>query len=300
MIRVALYITLLFLSTNLYAQDVRILRIQDEHILQYYDLQNGLLPDSTSKTTRTEIPKYYAKTTASAQEVTSKLRGEVTFEYNGNRYDAYIADLSTQDIQLHWKMPYGNPFLNLKNVKHQLESQGKEAVMITNGGMYLKDHSPQGLFVSNGTVIKPLNIGSNSYGNFYMKPNGVFCISGDNAYVLTTEEYQKSSKAKKYTYATQSGPMLVIDGKIHPRFKHRSKNLHLRSGVGILPDGRIVFIISRNTQTNFHDFAVIFKDIFGCDDALYLDGAISRMYLKQLRPNDLGGNFGAIISVTNK
>ncbi|QHS58592.1 phosphodiester glycosidase family protein [Chitinophaga agri] len=72
------------------------------------------------------------------------------------------------------------------------------------------------------------------------------------------------------------------------------------SGVGILSNGNVVFIISKEANTTFFDFASIFKDLFGCSDALYLDGAISKMYLPQHRPEDTGGDFGVIISVTGK
>lgn len=293
-----LHIVALLLSANIYGQQAALLRIDDDAIIRYYDMANGLLPDTTSKATRQQITRTYNTTTASIQQHVAQQTGEVAFEYNGSRYDAYIVDLRKQQVRMHWQMPYGNAYKNLKNVKHQLLSQGQEALMLTNGGMYLEGNIPQGLFIENGTQLRPLNTRNSTYGNFYMKPNGVFCIDSSKGYVLTTEQYQRSKR--KYRYATQSGPMLVIDGKIHPRFKHRSKNLHLRSGVGVMADGKLVFIISKGYETNFHDFAVIFRDLFGCDDALYLDGAISRMYLKRLRPNDLGGDFGAIISVTNK
>ena len=99
--------------------------------------------------------------------------------------------------------------------------------------------------------------------------------------------------------ATQSGPMLIINGKHHPKFNHGSKSKKLRSGVGILPNGNIVFIISEKAHTNFFQFATIFKDIFGCNDALFLDGAISEMYIKDIH-NCKNNNFGPIIYVTKK
>ena len=93
--------------------------------------------------------------------------------------------------------------------------------------------------------------------------------------------------------------MLVINNEHHPAFNHGSKSKKLRSGVGIMEDGRMIFIISNNSITNFHDFATIFKDIYRCKNALFLDGVISKMYIKDIN-QELGGNFGPIISISKK
>ncbi|MBO9659691.1 MAG: phosphodiester glycosidase family protein, partial [Chitinophagaceae bacterium] len=120
-------------------------------------------------------------------------------------------------------------------------------------------------------------------------------------HILSSNEFLDNFRLNKtkITYATQSGPMLITNGVINRAFDPQSKNLNLRSGVGILPNGNIVFAITQSNQTNFFTFASAFKRL-GCDNALFLDGAISRMYLKDTRPGDLGGDFGAIISVTTK
>lgn len=99
-------------------------------------------------------------------------------------------------------------------------------------------------------------------------------------------------------FATQSGPMLVIDGKIHPAFKEGSTNLNVRNGVGILPDGTIIFALSK-TEINFYDFAKYFQDL-GCKNALYLDGFVSRMYLPEKKWIQTDGSFGVMIGVTKK
>ncbi|MCE3260121.1 MAG: hypothetical protein K0S12_1762, partial [Bacteroidetes bacterium] len=97
-------------------------------------------------------------------------------------------------------------------------------------------------------------------------------------------------------YATQSGPMLVINGKLHPDFREGSKNLNIRNGVGILPDGKILFAISK-VPVNFFDFAMYFKKK-GCKNALYLDGFVSRAYLPEKDWQQTDGDFGVIIAVT--
>src|SRR6185312_14620174 len=128
----------------------------------------------------------------------------------------------------------------------------------------------------NGKVLSPVGTSSDN-GNFYLKPNGILYITTDNkAVICQTSDFKDNAKIK---YATQSGPMLIIDGQIHPAFKEGSANLNIRNGAGILPDGRIVFAMSQS-GINFYDFAQYFKNL-GCRNALYLDGLVSRAYLPE-------------------
>jgi uncharacterized protein YigE (DUF2233 family) len=90
--------------------------------------------------------------------------------------------------------------------------------------------------------------------------------------------------------------MLLIDGVVHPAFKQGSTNVNVRNGVGVLPDGKVVFAMSK-TAVNFYDFAMYFKNL-GCSNALYLDGFVSRMYLPEKNWVEKDGNFGVIIAVT--
>ena len=133
-------------------------------------------------------------------------------------------------------------------------------------------------------------------GNFYLKPNGVFYVTTDNiSFVCKTINFLDNGSIK---YATQSGPMLVIDGQIHPAFKDGSTNLNIRNGVGILPDNKVVFAMSKK-EINFYDFAKYFQSL-GCKNALYLDGFVSRAYLPEKKWAQTDGNFGVIIGVTNR
>jgi len=90
--------------------------------------------------------------------------------------------------------------------------------------------------------------------------------------------------------------MLIIDGEINPKFKKGSTSLYVRNGVGILPDGRILFVMSKK-EINFYDFAVFFKNK-GCMNALYLDGFVSQIYLPEQNWKQLDGEFGVIIGLT--
>jgi uncharacterized protein YigE (DUF2233 family) len=155
----------------------------------------------------------------------------------------------------------------------------------------LPDGSPQGLYIENGSIIKPADTTQEAYGNFYLQPNGVFLIKEDgSAAVIATNNFQPASDIK---YATQSGPMLVIEGKLHPKFQQTSTSKYVRNGVGILPNGKLLFAISKE-PVNFYTFATYFKEA-GCQNALYLDGFVSRMYLPEKDWHQLDGDFGVII-----
>ncbi|WP_343673850.1 phosphodiester glycosidase family protein [Chitinophaga sp.] len=218
---------------------------------------------------------------------------ELSFTWHQQEYDAIIVDPKQEQIHMHWLDDKGVPYKTINALQQVLN---KPALMITNGGMFEPGNVPVGLYIENGKIIRPLDTAQNKPGNFYLLPNGVFYTDQQGAHVTTTTEFKNNA----ISYATQSGPMLVIDGKIHPLFKPGSENVNLRSGVGIMPDGKVVFIISKSNQTNFYDFATIFKEKFGCKNALYLDGAISKMYLKGNRKDDVGGDFGVMIAVTTK
>jgi len=210
------------------------------------------------------------------------------------KFISYTVNTKKQDLKLYWKDDKQQNFKSILNLKTWLEKNNKKLVFAMNAGMYKEDNSPLGLFIENKKVISPLNTKS-ANGNFYLKPNGVFYITTDNAPVIcTTNDFNNNGKIK---YATQSGPMLVIDGKIHPDFKEGSKNVNIRNGVGILPDNRAVFAMSKS-EINFYDFANYFKSI-GCKHALYLDGFVSRTYLPEQNWIQMDGNFGVLIGVTS-
>ncbi|MCO6176399.1 phosphodiester glycosidase family protein [Flavobacterium sp. NRK F10] len=215
-----------------------------------------------------------------------------TFE---NRILAYKVDPKIQNLQFYWKNDEGTILKNIKNLKDYIESKNQTLIFAMNGGMYNKDFSPQGLFIQEKKMLSSLDT-ANGKGNFYLKPNGIFYVTTNNTpFVCKTNDFKDNGNIK---YATQSGPMLLIDGKIHPAFRDGSKNLTIRNGVGILPDNKVVFAMSKK-EINFYDFAKYFQSL-GCKNALYLDGFVSRMYLPEEGWVQTDGNFGVMIGVTTK
>ncbi|MEO1216626.1 MAG: phosphodiester glycosidase family protein [Bacteroidota bacterium] len=223
------------------------------------------------------------------------ITGERPWEDN-DRILSYVLNPAEQDLDFYWKNDKGELYSNFKQLKNELRKEEKDLLFAMNGGMYLKDQSPQGLYIENGFILKELDKKHEAYGNFYLQPNGVFFLRHDNtAEIVTTSSFSYSKEIK---YATQSGPMLVIDGLLHPSFRKGSENLHIRNGVGLLEDGKLLFAMSED-RINFFDFASFFKEQ-GCRYALYLDGFVSRTYLPQKGYEQMDGAFGVIIAETRK
>jgi uncharacterized protein YigE (DUF2233 family) len=176
-------------------------------------------------------------------------------------------------------------------VNSALAVEGKTLGFAMNAGMYHSDRAPVGLYLENGTERAPL-VTREGPGNFGMLPNGVFCI-GSRFSVVESRAFAVAPPECRF--ATQSGPMLVIDGALHPRFIPDSDSVFIRNGVGVSEDGaRAVFVIS-NDPVNFHRFARFFRDALGLPDALYFDGKISRLYAPALSRHDAGFSMGPII-----
>lgn len=212
---------------------------------------------------------------------------------NDQKFLSYIVDCKKQDLQFYWKDEHSNVFGSIGNLKEWVEKKHQNLLFAMNGGMYKTDSSPLGLFIQKKNIVTPINTSSGN-GNFYLMPNGVFYITENKeAGVCKTTDFGNKDHIQ---FATQSGPMLVIDGVIHPDFKEGSSNLNTRNGVGILPGNKIVFAMSKEA-VNFYDFAKYFKDL-GCMNALYLDGFVSRTYLPGKNWIQTDGNFGVIIAVT--
>lgn len=197
---------------------------------------------------------------------------------------------SGQQLRMYWKDERGQVIGSLGNLKAYTGRLKQKLVFAMNGGMYMEDRSPLGLFIQEGKTLKTLNT-RKGYGNFYLMPNGIFYITtAGKGFICTTREFKARGDIR---YATQSGPMLVVNGKIHASFTKGSSNLNVRNGVGILPDGRMLFAMSKK-EVNLYDFAAYFRRK-GCRNALFLDGFVSRTYLPAMSWLQTDGYFGVII-----
>ncbi len=216
--------------------------------------------------------------------------------YQDNGYTKCTVDVKTADMSLFLYKPDGKPYGQFTTLDRALIATGKQLAFAMNAGMYHEKRDPVGHYVENGKQLKGL-ITNAGPGNFGLLPNGVFCIGKDRANVIETLKFKETDPT--CTHATQSGPMLVIDGKLHPRFLKNSTSKYIRNGVGTSRDGTTAtFVISNNTVT-FHAFASYFRDALNIDQALYFDGNISRLYAPSISRSDFGFHtLGPIIAVT--
>jgi uncharacterized protein YigE (DUF2233 family) len=174
---------------------------------------------------------------------------------------------------------------------------GPRLAVAMNAGIFEPGLAPTGLLVSDGVELAPLNVRAGE-GNFYLQPSGVFAIDDAGAWIVPTPQFASAGRVPQQ--ATQSGPLLVSGGVIHPAFRAESTSVTLRNGVGVASSEWVVLAISRE-PVNLETFARLFRDRLGCRDALYLDGAISGMWAPALgRMDDDRGPFGAFVVVESR
>lgn len=205
----------------------------------------------------------------------------------------FEADPKIENIQFYWKDDNGNVIKSINNLKRYVESKNENLKFATNGGMFEINNIPKGIYIENSRILNKIDP-SKGNGNFYLQPNGVFYFTKNKEpNIVETEKFQYNPNIQ---FATQSGPILLINGNINPIFQEQSKNLNIRNGVGILENGNVVFVMSK-TEVNFYNFALLFKEL-GCKNALYLDGFVSRTYFPEKKWVQEDGDFGVMIGVT--
>lgn len=186
-----------------------------------------------------------------------------------SRFKTYDVDLTSQSIEI---LPFPH---NLDALLSTPDS--KTWTMIMNAGMFEPDHSPVGLQIVNGQELHPLNQQEGT-GNFYLKPNGVFAITTTSQAIIVNGLDVPSDRST-WKFATQSGPLLLDNGILHPRLNPSSTHKHIRNGVCIQSPEAVVFVIS-TVPVQFYELAMYMKEDLHCTDGLYLDGAVSVLYEK--------------------
>ena len=166
-----------------------------------------------------------------------------------------------------------------------------------NAGMYDTAGAPIGLYIENGVTRRRLNTRS-GIGNFYMKPNGVFFVGLDGTVGIEIAENFAARHASP-AWATQSGPLLVNGGALHPQIAPDGPSTLIRNAVGVRDAHTAIFVIS-NTPVSFGRLARFFRDELGCRDALYLDGAVSSLWVPSQGRRDNKALLGPMVVVLNK
>lgn len=212
----------------------------------------------------------------------------------GDLYTVVRVDLASQKLGLFWQDDRGQPLRRLDRLAAWLKGQGRTLTFGMNAGMYHADGGPVGMLVIDGRELAPLNLGEGS-GNFFLKPNGVFLVGADGARVVDAADYAAMPR-DGVRFATQSGPLLLKHGQMHPAFRASSASRFVRNGV-CAAGAQATFVISERPVT-FHEFASFLRDELHCQDALYLDGAVSSLWSPGLGRSDRWNELGPLLGVT--
>jgi uncharacterized protein YigE (DUF2233 family) len=214
--------------------------------------------------------------------------------HDGNNYTVCAVDLTQDDLRLFLNDANGVPYGQFRQVDVMLRAGGQHLAFAMNAGMYHDDRAPVGHYVEGGAEQMRV-ITTPGPGNFGLLPNGVFCIRPGRADVIETLRFVE--QRPECTFATQSGPMLVIDGELHPRFLIDSTSRYIRNGVGTSDDGKTAYFVISESAVTFHEFGRFFRDSLQVPQALFLDGNISRLYAPDLGRADIGRWMGPIVGV---
>lgn len=243
---------------------------------------------------RTEIGSGVAEQVDAEPSVDSACKS-VTFE--NARLIHCIADPTEHRIAMDLGPDGGTPYRSLANLAAGRASDAAPVAFAVNGGMFDDDGKPIGYYVENKERLKELSR-SDGPGNFHLKPNGVFYGTGGKWNIRTSEDFY-SNVGDRPEFGTQSGPMLVINGKLHPEIADNGPSKAIRNGVGIDEKGRAHFVMSEQ-PVSFGVLARYYRDELKTPNALFLDGNVSALWDPATERLDLGAPLGPLIVVENK
>jgi uncharacterized protein YigE (DUF2233 family) len=214
----------------------------------------------------------------------------------GGDYIVCDVDLDRHALRLLAEDGEGKPFETFARAREALAAAGSTLELAMNAGMYHEDRRPVGLAVQDGREIAPVNTSDGRNANFTLKPNGIFFVENGRAAVMETGRYLAGGHAPEL--ATQSGPMLLVEGELHPRFIENSPSRYVRNGVCASQDGRTVHLVLSRRAVNFWDFALFFRDTLGCRDALFFDGQVSSLFYPAAGVDYRRDRLGPMLAVT--
>ncbi|TMV58102.1 hypothetical protein FGG78_36680, partial [Thioclava sp. BHET1] len=224
--------------------------------------------------------------TESATEIAS---GCHDIRYRDIPYTVCAAHFDHDDLRLWYSGGDGLPLGTFDRLRKTLRVGGERLEFAMNAGMYRPGLAPAGLLIVAGKEIAPI-VTAAGPGNFGLLPNGVFCVGPKGYSVIESRAFAAHPPVCRY--ATQSGPMLVIAGKLHPKFIASSTSRHIRNGVGVSRDGKTAYVVISDRAVTFTEFATLFRDRLKTPNALYLDGKISRLDAPAIGREDLGFPIG--------
>ncbi len=218
-------------------------------------------------------------------------------EFETSRFIVCTYDARRQDMRLYSRAPSGGYLRSFEAVQHELGPQAPRVRFAMNAGMFNDAGAPIGLYVEDRDEQKSISL-TDGPGNFHLKPNGVFWQDRDGALrIEVSEDYAVAMRDPRW--ATQSGPMLLINGEMHPQFANDGASRFIRNGVGLRDQHTAYFVISSGF-VSFGRFARFFRDELHCRDALFLDGTVSSLWAPSVGRYDDNHELGPIIVVMDR
>ena len=218
----------------------------------------------------------------------------VTQTFEGSRFTVCRYDRRADTLQLALDGPHGR-LGGFAALARQLGPAASRVSFAMNAGMYETDQSPTGLLILNGRTVHPADTGLGDGGNFHLLPNGVFAVeAGGTVRVEETNAFLARPHAVRW--ATQSGPLLVEHGALHPKLAPDGASKNIRNGVGVSGPDTAWFVIS-DDPVSLGRFARFFRDALKCPDALYLDGHVSSLWAPGLGRRDAAVGLGPLVVV---
>jgi uncharacterized protein YigE (DUF2233 family) len=228
-------------------------------------------------------------------------------KYWNSNYKVVLINSNNNDLKI-----INNNTGSLKNIDFfYTKLINTKPIALMNAGMYERDGSPVGLLITDGKLIKNINLKKGLDGNFYKLKNAIFSIDSTGRYqinnTLAFNDFYKGNYIG-FKYATQSGPVLITNGIINKELNIRSTNKLIRNGIGVLKNTKhnIAVLVISETPTTFYELASFFK-ILNCDNAMYLDGTVSSLYyidsknpLKNIKTETSNAGLGPIFSITER
>lgn len=216
-------------------------------------------------------------------------------EFQGKAASVCKVDVRNNQLRLFLRNDKSELLGSLDAAARLAAAQGERLQFAMNAGMYHPDFAPVGLLVIGGREVSPLNLAEGE-GNFFLKPNGVFLLSAAGVRIVAADQYARL--AERVMLATQSGPLLLSGGRVHPKLDPYSKSRVIRNGVGVQGRNQAIFVISEQ-PLSLYEFAMLFRDRLQCSDALYLDGGSASSLLSvELQRSDQRAPLGPIIGVS--
>ncbi len=214
--------------------------------------------------------------------------------FENSEFTDCIAMPKNHNVRMYLNDVSKSPYRSLNALKSGLGNDAASVIFAVNAGMYDDTGKPIGYYVENKVRLKKLNRKKGG-GNFHLLPNGVFSVEKDGWHIRTTDDFADNVNTRPQ-YATQSGPMLLINGQLRPDISENGESVNIRNVVGIDAQGRAHFVISEGA-VSFGRLARMMRDTLKCYNALYLDGSVSSLWYPEGERLDSGTALGPLIVV---